>query len=98
MGSDVKPPVFVSGGKRLNFSRESDWHENGLMEDFEGFGKDEGCRPSASWGELCALAKLITEHPAYAPSVPDPSYYPPRVEDDEYEPAPHIHEGARDTL
>lgn len=95
----AKPPVFVSGGKRLNFDRRDEYTDE-IREEFSGYGKDTGCYPSGSWAELCALAKLITEHPAYTPVPPVTPYYRPTIED-ELEPgipAPHIHEGARDTL
>jgi hypothetical protein len=78
----VKPPVFVSGGKRLNFDREEGWGENKtLTEGFDVYGKDDSCRPSCSWEELCALADLVVKHPAFR--LPEPTtYYPARIEDE----------------
>jgi hypothetical protein len=74
-------PAYVSGGKRLNFSRK-DPYTSELSESFRGFGKDEGCYPSCSWEELCALAKLVVEHPAFRlPDTTDRYYYPPTIED-----------------
>lgn len=73
-----QPPIFVRGGKRLNFSREDEWDAR-LHDDFQGFGKDRSCYPSCSWEELCAMAKLIVEHPAFR--LPKPTdYYPPTIE------------------
>lgn len=78
MNDEIEPPTFVSGGKRLNFSREGEVGE--YTKTFGGYGKDEGCYPSCSWEELCALAKLVVEHPAFR--LPEPTdYYPPRIED-----------------
>lgn len=74
-------PVFVSGGKRLNFSRQNEWGEQ--TEDFQGYGKDQGCYPSASWDELCALATVIAAHPAYRPVTELPGHYQPVVESKE---------------
>lgn len=75
----VDPPVYVSGGKRLNFSRRDEFGES-THEDFQGFGKEAGCYPSCSWEELCAMAKLVVEHPAFR--LPEPtSYYPPTIQD-----------------
>jgi hypothetical protein len=84
MGGTPTPPVFVSGGKRLNFDREEDWGKNDTYatyaDTFAVYGKDESCFPSCSWEELCALAKLVTEHPAFR--LPEPTdYYPPRIVD-----------------
>ena len=77
----IKPPVSVSGGKRLNFSRH-DPYDDGINEDFIGEGKSDGCVPSCSWEELCAMAKLVVDHPAFR--LPEPStYYPPRIEDED---------------
>lgn len=74
------PPVCVSGGKRLNFSR-TDSYDGSVGDTFMGFGKDEGCYPSCSWEELCALAKLVVDHPAFR--LPEPTtYYPPSIEDE----------------
>lgn len=77
---ESKPPVFVRGGKRLNFDR----HElfgKGLTDTFHGSGRDDGCYPSCSWEELCAMADLIVKHPAFRlPAEPD-LYYPPTIED-----------------
>lgn len=75
---EPEPPVFVSGGKRLNFDRTDHWNGE-LSETFLGTGKDEGCYPSCSWEELCALAQLVVDHPAFRlPEQPDP-YYPPKI-------------------
>lgn len=74
-----KPPLSVTGGKRLNFSRRDIWDDT-ITETFTGYGKDESCVPSGSWEELCAMAKLIVDHPAFR--LPGPTdYYPPRIDD-----------------
>jgi hypothetical protein len=80
--SSVPPPVFVRGGKRLNFDREDGWTGE-VDESFRGYGKDEGCYPSGTWEELCALATLIVQHPAYVPFDPATAsgYYPPEIRD-----------------
>lgn len=76
---DLEPPVFVQGGKRLSFSR-CDEYTNALTDTFIGTGKSDGAQPSCSWEELCALAKLVVDHPAFR--LPEPTdYYPPRIED-----------------
>lgn len=80
--TDVKPPVFISGGKRLNFSRRDEYTDD-LTEGFHGFGKDTGCYPSADWEELCAFAALIVAHPAYVEPGEPPAYSPPMIEDEE---------------
>lgn len=60
------PPAYVSGGKRLNFDRRDPYTSAGtLTSTFRGSGRDDGCLPSCSWEELCALASLIVDHPAY---------------------------------
>jgi hypothetical protein len=80
MAAKKKPPVFVSGGKRLNFDRQADW-EDAPGDTFSGYGKDQGCYPSGTWRELCALATVITAHPAYEPVTELPGIYQPRTED-----------------
>ena len=78
--SDCQPPVFVAGGKRLNFDR-CDPYDGTVGDTFIGSGKADGCAPSCSWEELCAMAKLIVEHPAFRlPDEPNP-HYPPRIAD-----------------
>lgn len=78
---EPRPPVFVSGGKRLNFTREDPWCDY-LNEHFDGHGKDESCTPSCSWEELCALAHLVVNHPAFVIPGEPGDYYPPRIEDE----------------
>lgn len=64
--SNPVPPKFVSGGRRLNFDREDGWGSTARLDDtFRGYGKDDGCYPSCTWEELCAMAALIVAHPAY---------------------------------
>jgi hypothetical protein len=76
----IQPPTFVSGGKRLNFDRHEPYGFGALSDTFTGFGKAEGTYPSCSWEELCAMAKLIVDHPAFR--LPEPTdYYPPRIDD-----------------
>jgi hypothetical protein len=67
MPAEIRPaaPVYVSGGKRLNFDRHDTMGE--LTDTFYGCGRDDGCFPSGSWAELCALASLVVAHPAYQP-------------------------------
>lgn len=78
-----RPPVFVSGGKRLNFTRRDEYYADAFHTDFSGYGKEHGCYPSATWEELCAMAALIVAHPAYVePSEPS-TYYPPMIEDED---------------
>lgn len=76
----AQPPVFVSGGKRLNFNRGDEFEQAVVHQTFRGYGKDDGCYPSCSWGELCAMAALIVAHPAYV-SEPPIGPYPPSIED-----------------
>lgn len=80
--TSIKPPVFVRGGKRLNFSREDEWETGKLNDFFTGYGKDTSCSAEASWEELCALATLIVNHPAYVEPGEPSSYYPPYIEDE----------------
>lgn len=82
MPEQIEPPVFVRGGKRLNFDRTDEW-TNEVNETFIGSGKSEGCACEATWDELCALAALIVAHPAYIPPEQQPrtDYYPPVIED-----------------
>lgn len=76
----IQPPTFVSGGKRLNFDRYEPDGFGALSDTFIGSGKSEGCVPSCSWEELCALAKLVVDHPAFR--LPEPTgYYDPRIDD-----------------
>lgn len=80
--AQIAPPTFVSGGKRLNFDRHEPYGFGALSDTFIGEGKSEGCAPSCSWEELCAMAKLIVEHPAFR--LPDEAaqhYYPARIDD-----------------
>jgi hypothetical protein len=76
-----EPPVFVSGGKRLNFSRQAEWGDP-LSDYFQGYGKDTGCYPSCSWEELCAMADLIVRHPAFRLPETSSPYYPPQIQDE----------------
>lgn len=79
--SSHKPPLSVTGGKRLTFSRRDIWDDT-IGSTFHGFGKDESCVPSCSWEELCAMAKLVVDHPAFR--LPEPTdYYPPEIEDED---------------
>jgi hypothetical protein len=89
----TKPPVFVRGGKRLNFSREDEWETGKLNDEFIGYGKDTSCSASASWEELCAMATLIVNHPAYVTPGPAGDYYPPYIEDEREAPASERTEG-----
>jgi len=77
----MKPPVCVSGGKRLNFSRRDSWDDS-VGDSFAGYGKEEGCYPSCSWEELCAMAQLIVDHPAFRLPEAENKYYPPMVEEE----------------
>jgi hypothetical protein len=73
--------VFVQGGKRLSFDRR-DEYTGALTDTFAGSGKSEGAQPSCSWEELCALAQLVVDHPAFR--LPPPTdYYPPTIQDEE---------------
>lgn len=78
MEGQSKPPVFVSGGRRLNFDRRDQ-----IGETFLGSGKDDGCFPSGSWEELCAMAKLIVDHPAFRLPETVNTYSPPTIEDED---------------
>jgi hypothetical protein len=82
LSDQPKPPVEVSGGKRLNFTRRDMWDDS-ITSSFTGFGKDESCVPSGSWEELCAMAKLIVDHPAFRLPETVSDYYPPSIEDEE---------------
>ena len=79
--SQYEAPVFVSGGKRLNFTRRDEWEEQTIQTGFSGYGKDSSCYPSGSWRELCALATVIIEHPAYVANHGTPGDYTAEVED-----------------
>jgi hypothetical protein len=78
---EAKPPVYVSGGKRLNFDRHEPYG-NDLTDTFVGSGKSDGTYPSCTWEELCAMAKLVVDHPAFRlPDTPN-RYSPPMIEDE----------------
>jgi hypothetical protein len=79
--TDPKPPVFVSGGKRLNFDRH-DPYDGTLLEYFVGSGKSEGTYPSCSWEELCAMARLIVDHPAFRLPESKDQIYPAGIKDE----------------
>lgn len=75
-------PIFISGGKRLNFDRRV-LDGEGLKKEFSGYGKDEGCYPSGTWEELCALATLIVNHPAYRPVTRLTGPYQPEAKEEQ---------------